>query len=63
MTELAREAGTARPTVDVPLTTATEIFSEIWYGQRPATGDDDGRMRTLTDEVRSAAEPAMGAAR
>ena len=51
VTELAIAATAVRPAVDRPLTEATMIFSEIWYGQRPATAEHDARMRVLTTEV------------
>ena len=51
VTELAIAATAVRPAVDRPLTEATTIFSEIWYGQRPATAEHDARMRVLTTEV------------
>lgn len=47
VTELAIAATAVRPAVDAPLTEATVIFSEIWYGQRPATAEHDARMRVL----------------
>ncbi|HET6531587.1 MAG TPA: DUF4129 domain-containing protein [Actinoplanes sp.] len=52
--ELAGMASTQRPAVAWPLGNATELFSEIWYGDRPAGRDHDERMRTLTDQVRAA---------
>ncbi len=51
VTELAIAATAVRPAVDAPLTEATMIFSEIWYGQRPATAEHDARMRILTTGV------------
>ncbi|GGM34625.1 DUF4129 domain-containing protein [Dactylosporangium sucinum] len=51
VTELARAAGAALPGLDTPLRSATGIFSEIWYGQRPATAEHDDRMRRLAAEV------------
>lgn len=51
VTELATAATAVRPAVDRPLSEATMLFSEIWYGQRPATAEHDARMRTLTTEV------------
>jgi Domain of unknown function (DUF4129) len=50
-TELAREAGEARPSVDAPLSSATGLFSEVWYAERPATVEHDDRMRTLAGDV------------
>jgi len=52
--ELAAMAGGQRPAVAGPLTGATELFSQIWYGDRPAGRHHDERMRTLTDQVRAA---------
>jgi Domain of unknown function (DUF4129) len=51
VTELARMAGLALPAISVPLGTASEIFSEIWYGLRPATADDDRAMRSQADQI------------
>jgi Domain of unknown function (DUF4129) len=51
VTELARAAGSARPAVDGPLRSASSLFSEVWYAERPATAEHDGRMRTFADEV------------
>jgi hypothetical protein len=51
VTELARAAGTAAPRVEAPLRNATGIFSDIWYGERPATAEHDHRMRQLAAEV------------
>ena len=52
--ELAAIASTQRPAVAWPLGNATELFSEIWYGERPAAHAHDERMRALTDQVRAA---------
>ncbi len=51
VTELAAAAAVARPAVKSPLTGATAIFSDIWYGQRPATATHDERMKALTTQV------------
>lgn len=51
VTELARAAGVNRPTVDPPLTSATGLFSEVWYAEREATQEHDDRMRTLAGDV------------
>jgi hypothetical protein len=45
VTELAAAAVTARPPVRPGLDAASRLFSDIWYGQRPATLDDDRSMR------------------
>ena len=51
--ELAATAAAQRPAVAAPLGAATELFSEIWYGDRPARRDQDEHMRTLTAQVRA----------
>ncbi|WP_433210541.1 DUF4129 domain-containing protein [Dactylosporangium sp. CS-047395] len=51
VTELARAAGSAKPAVEAPMRNASTIFSDIWYGERPATAEHDHRMRDLAAEV------------
>jgi hypothetical protein len=51
VTELAAAAAAARVEVDPPLREAVRIFSDIWYGQQPADGAQDERMRTLAADV------------
>lgn len=51
VTELARAASVVRPAVDAPLSSATGLFTEVWYAERPATEAHDTRMRTLADDV------------
>ncbi len=51
--ELAVLAAAQRPAVGAPLSAATELFSEIWYGARPAGAAQDDRMRLLTAQVRA----------
>jgi hypothetical protein len=51
--ELARAASVARPAVNAPLSSATGLFSEVWYAERPATREHDDRMRTLAGDVHS----------
>ena len=63
VTELAREAASARPAAATPLDAATAVFSEIWYGQRVATATDDQAMRTHASGVRTALETTVGAPR
>lgn len=58
VTELATTCGRARPDTAVPLRGAADLFSEIWYGQRPATVDDDARMREYAGRVAAALEHA-----
>lgn len=60
VTELAGAASAARPAVDAPLGEAAGIFSDIWYGLRPATAEHDARMRTLTGEVARAVSGEAG---
>jgi hypothetical protein len=43
--ELVRAAGRSRGDLSAPLDAAAAIFSEIWYGLRPATAEDDAAMR------------------
>jgi hypothetical protein len=58
VTELANAASRARPTLAAPLGGAGGVFSEIWYGLRPATAEDDRAMRGYADAVRAVlAEP------
>ncbi|GIE28241.1 hypothetical protein Ait01nite_012860 [Actinoplanes italicus] len=59
--EITTEAGTGRPGVAPALTSATGLFSEVWYGHRPAGRPEDDRMRDLTAEVRAGIDD--GAAR
>jgi hypothetical protein len=54
--EVAATAGRNRPAVSAPLTGATDVFAEVWYGHRPAGPDQDATMRRLTAEVRAALE-------
>jgi uncharacterized protein DUF4129 len=57
ITELARAASVARPSVRVPLDAASLLFSDIWYGQRPATAAHDARMRDYAVQVHRALIP------
>lgn len=58
VTELAQAAGRARPAAAPPLRAASDIFSEIWYGLRPATADDDRAMRGQAEQVRAVLDAA-----
>ncbi|MEU9504905.1 DUF4129 domain-containing protein [Micromonospora sp. NPDC048170] len=49
--ELVRAATDARPHVGPPLDAAGAIFSELWYGQRPASVEHDRRMREHAAEL------------
>ncbi|MEV4533849.1 DUF4129 domain-containing protein [Asanoa sp. NPDC049518] len=51
VTELASAAGRNAPATDQPLSAAGTIFSDIWYGEKPATEDDDASMKRLASEV------------
>ena len=62
VTELARAAAAARPAVDAPLIEAGRVFSDIWYGSRPAYAEHDARMRELVAEVRRALVPVGASA-
>lgn len=57
--ELARAGGRNRPELAASLDAAAAIFSDIWYGLRPATADDDAAMREHAAAVAAlvAAEP------
>ena len=54
ITELASAAGRARPPVRPPLDAASLLFSDIWYGQRPATAGHDAQMRQYAAQVHAA---------
>jgi hypothetical protein len=54
VSELAGAAGRARPVVDEPLRAAGGVFSDVWYGQRPAGAQHDQRMRELADQMHRA---------
>lgn len=54
VTEFARAAGTVWPTAAAPLAAASEVFSQIWYGQRPAIMEDDLAMRGYATQIRAA---------
>jgi hypothetical protein len=45
VTELAAVAANRRPQVAEPLNAAGQIFSDIWYGDRPAGAEQYHRMR------------------
>jgi hypothetical protein len=51
--EVAASAAVHRPAVAGPLSDATDLFSEVWYGDRPAERTHDDHMRALTGEVRN----------
>ena len=57
ITELARAAAAARPPVRPPLDAASGLFSDIWYGQRPAGAEHDTRMREYAAAVHAALLP------
>jgi Domain of unknown function (DUF4129) len=50
--EVAREAGTAVPTIAGDLRAAAKVFDEVWYGGRAATPQSDALMRQVDDRVR-----------
>jgi uncharacterized protein DUF4129 len=51
--EVAAAVAVQRPAVAGPLSGATDLFSEIWYGDRTALPAHDDRMRALTGDVRA----------
>jgi hypothetical protein len=51
VTELAAAAGRARPPLAQPLAGGVNVFSEIWYGLRPATAADDVAMRDYAKAI------------
>ncbi len=51
VTELARTAIISQPATEPALAAAVELFSEIWYGLRPAHLADDTAMRAHAAEV------------
>jgi hypothetical protein len=51
--ELSRTAARARPPMGPAVGGASRIFSDIWYGERPATADDDAAMREYAGAVRA----------
>ncbi len=57
ITELAGAAARARPPVRIPLDAASRLFSDIWYGQRPAGAEHDARMREYAVHVHAALTP------
>jgi hypothetical protein len=57
ITELAAAASLARPTLRIPLDAASLLFSDIWYGQRPATADHDAQMRRYAAQVHAELTP------
>ena len=58
--ELTEVAVTERPGLDAPLSAATALFSEVWYGRRPATGEADAHMRRLVARVDAALHSTAG---
>jgi hypothetical protein len=55
--EVATEAGSARPELRDLLWKGALTFGEIWYGRRPATADDDGVLRELDAALRHSRPP------
>lgn len=51
VTEVAHAAAAVAPAVDPPLRGAARVFSDIWYGQVPATAEHDTLMRQYAAEV------------
>lgn len=61
ITELVRAAGVQAPSLRDDLQEASRIFSDIWYGERPATRTHDDRMRELAAHVDVASAVVHGA--
>jgi Domain of unknown function (DUF4129) len=57
ITELAAAAAQTLPAIAEPLDAAAGLFSEVWYGQRPADASHDFRMREYHDAVSLVARP------
>lgn len=58
--ELAAGAIQRIPAVAAPLRGAVDVFSEIWYGMRPARIDDDIAMRGYAEAVTSVVAVPVG---
>lgn len=58
VTELAAVAAGRRPALADPLTAAGQLFSDIWYGERPAGAEQDDRMRAHVAAQSAALAPA-----
>jgi hypothetical protein len=52
--ELTAAVRWALPPVHPPVSAACQLFSDIWYGQRPATATDDAQVRGYADQVGAA---------
>jgi hypothetical protein len=64
VTELARAAAAARGALRQPLDDAGRVFSDIWYGERPAYAAHDESMRAYTRQITEILEPtSVGATR
>jgi Domain of unknown function (DUF4129) len=63
VTELARAAAFARPALDAALSGASRIFSDIWYGERPAHATHDQQMREHAAAVHDVVGTPAGARR
>jgi hypothetical protein len=60
VTELAAVAAGRRPQVSGPLNAAGLIFSDVWYGGRPAGTEEYGRMRAHAVEQSAALVAPIG---
>jgi Domain of unknown function (DUF4129) len=61
--ELTAAVGYALPVAHPPVHEACAVFSEIWYGQRPASAADDQRVRGAADRVSGVLAALHGALR
>lgn len=62
ITEFSAAAARAAPAARLTLVEAADLFSELWYGGRPALPRHDDRMRELADQLRRALEHPGAAA-
>jgi hypothetical protein len=63
ITELAGAAAVVEPALRPALSGASTIFSDIWYGQRPADQGSDQGMRVHDSAVRTIVDSRSGVAR
>jgi hypothetical protein len=52
--EIVTEAGRTLPGAAAELAAGARLFSEIWYGGRPAVAADDERLREVDRRVAAA---------
>ena len=62
VTELARAAAAARGGLAQPLDGGTQVFSDIWYGERPAYASHDDQMRRYAQDIDAVLQSAPAGA-